>query len=77
VVRAPGYKSRDPGFDSQNYQILWEIVDLERGPLGLVRITKELLEWKGSVSEARKSRLTVVGIRCADHTTRSIRGSWH
>jgi hypothetical protein len=26
VVRVPGYRSRGPGFDSQRYQIFWEIV---------------------------------------------------
>jgi hypothetical protein len=36
VVRVPGYRSRDPGFDSRYYQIFWEVVDLERGPLSLV-----------------------------------------
>jgi hypothetical protein len=34
VVRVPGYRSRDPGFDS----------GLEWGPLSLVRITEELYE---------------------------------
>jgi hypothetical protein len=24
------------GFDSRRYQIFWEVMDLERGPLGLV-----------------------------------------
>jgi hypothetical protein len=42
-------------------------VDLERGPLSLVRITEELLEWKSSVSGSRKPRLMAVEIRCADH----------
>jgi hypothetical protein len=32
-------------------------VDLERGPLSLVRIIEELLEWKSSGSESRKPRL--------------------
>jgi hypothetical protein len=30
-------------------------------------VPEELLEWKGSGSGSRKSRLTAVGIRCADH----------
>jgi hypothetical protein len=47
-------------------------VDLERSPLSFVRITEELFEWKSSGSESRKSRLTDVGIRCADHATPSI-----
>jgi hypothetical protein len=38
VVRVPGYRSRSPGFDSRRYQIFWEVVGLERGPLSLVRI---------------------------------------
>jgi hypothetical protein len=37
-------------------------MSLERGPLGLVRITEELLEWKSSASGSRKSRLTAVEI---------------
>jgi hypothetical protein len=37
-----------------------------------VRITEELLEWKCSNSGSRKSRLTAVGIRCADHATHYI-----
>jgi hypothetical protein len=48
-------------------------VGLERGPLSLVRITEELLEWKSSGSGSRKLRLTAVGIRCADDAARSIR----
>jgi hypothetical protein len=50
VVRVSGYRSRGPGFDSRRYQIFWEVVELERGPLSLVRITEELLEWKSSGS---------------------------
>jgi hypothetical protein len=48
-------------------------VGLERGPLSLVSITGELLEWKSSSSASRKPRLTAVEIRCADHATPSIR----
>jgi hypothetical protein len=43
VVRVPGYRSRGPGIDSRRYQIFWEVVGLERGPLGLVSTTEELL----------------------------------
>jgi hypothetical protein len=57
--------------------IFWEVVGLERGSLSLVSIIEELLEWKSSGSGSRKSRLTAVGIRCADHATPSIRKSWH
>jgi hypothetical protein len=48
VVRVPGYRSRGPWFDSRRYQIFWEVVGLERGPLSHVRIIEELLEWKSS-----------------------------
>jgi hypothetical protein len=37
------YRSRGPGFDSRRFQIFWEAVGLERGPLSLVRTTVELL----------------------------------
>jgi hypothetical protein len=46
VVRVRGYSSRGPGFDSRRYQIFWEVVGMDRGPLSLVRITEELLERK-------------------------------
>jgi hypothetical protein len=48
---------------------------LELGPLSLVRIAEELLEWKIRDSGYRKSRITAVGIRCADHATPFIRKS--
>jgi hypothetical protein len=43
VVRVLGYKSRGPAFDSRRYQILWEVVGLEQGPLSLMSIIEELL----------------------------------
>jgi hypothetical protein len=43
------------------------VVGLERGPLSLVRIMEELLEWKSSGSGLENWDLTAVGIRCADH----------
>jgi hypothetical protein len=61
-----------PEFDSQRYQIIWEVVGLERGLLSPVSITEELLECKSSGSGSRKPRLTAVGIRCADHVAPSI-----
>jgi hypothetical protein len=72
LVIVPGYRSRDPRFDFRRCQIFWEVMSLERGPLSLVSITEELLEWKSSGSGSRKPRLTAVGTRCADHATRSI-----
>jgi hypothetical protein len=37
-----------PGFDSQRYQIIWEVVSLERGPLSLISTTEKLLKRKSS-----------------------------
>jgi hypothetical protein len=51
VVRVPGYRSRGLGFDSRRYQIFWEIMSLERGPLSLVSISEELLERNSSGSD--------------------------
>jgi hypothetical protein len=50
MVRVPGYRSRGPGFDSRRYQIFWEVVCLDRGPLSLVTTIEELLERKSSGS---------------------------
>jgi hypothetical protein len=77
VVRVPGYRSRGPRFDSRRYQIFWEVLGLERGPLSLVRITENLFEWKYSGSCPGKSRLTAAGIRWTDHSTLSTRKRWH
>jgi hypothetical protein len=38
------------GFVSRSYQIFWEVVGLERGPLSFVSTTEELLERKGNGS---------------------------
>jgi hypothetical protein len=43
VVRVPGYRSRGTAFDSLRYQIFWEVVGLERGPLSLMSTIEELL----------------------------------
>jgi hypothetical protein len=53
VVRVPGYRSIGPGCDSRRYQIFWEVVGLERGPLSLVSTIEELLgiNSSGSVLE--------------------------
>jgi hypothetical protein len=50
VVRVPGYRSRGRAFDSRRYQIFWEVVGLERGPLSFVSTTEELLGRKSSGS---------------------------
>jgi hypothetical protein len=74
-VVVSGYRSRGPGFDSRPYEIFWEVVGLERGPLSLVRTIEELTEWKSSGSglQNRDKRpwefvalTTKVGIKFAD-----------
>jgi hypothetical protein len=37
VVRVPGYRSGGPGFDFRRYQMLCEVVGVERGPHSFVR----------------------------------------
>jgi hypothetical protein len=63
------------GSDSRRYQIFWEVVGLEWGPLGPVSTIEELLGRKSSGSglESRE-----YGRRDhADHVAPSIRQSWH
>jgi hypothetical protein len=50
VIRVPGYRFRGPQFNSQHYQIFWEVMGLEQGPLNLVSTIGELLERKSSGS---------------------------
>jgi hypothetical protein len=38
------------GFNSRHYQIVWEVVGLERGPLALLSTIEELLERKSNGS---------------------------
>jgi hypothetical protein len=56
------------GFDSRRYQIFWEVVGLERGPLSLVSTTEELKEEK-VVAPVYETDNTAVRIRHADHAT--------
>jgi hypothetical protein len=42
--------SSGAGFDSRPHQIFWEVGDLERGPLSLMRTIEELLELESSGS---------------------------
>jgi hypothetical protein len=72
VVYWSEFLATDPEVTGSIPGTIWEIVDLERGPRSLVSITEELPELKSSDFGTRKSRLTSVGIRCADHVTPSI-----
>jgi hypothetical protein len=65
-----------PGFGSRGYQILWEVVGLERGPLSLVSTIEELLKRKVA-APVYKSENTDVEIRHADHVAPSISKRWH
>jgi hypothetical protein len=50
-ISTSGYfQWRLSGFDSRRYQIFWEVVVLERGPLSLVSTIEELLGRKSSGS---------------------------
>jgi hypothetical protein len=53
VIRVPGYRSIGLGFGSLHYQIVREVVDLERDPLSLVSTTEELLGRKSSGSRLK------------------------
>jgi hypothetical protein len=50
VVKNSWLQIQRSGFDSRRYQIFWEVLGLERGPLSLVSTTEELLERKNSGS---------------------------
>jgi hypothetical protein len=43
VARVPAYRSRGLGSTPSGYQIFWEVVSLERGPLSLLSTSEELL----------------------------------
>jgi hypothetical protein len=62
VARLPCYSRRGPGFDFRRYQIFGVAVNLERGPLSLVRINEGLLERKISDSGVENWDLTAVGV---------------
>jgi hypothetical protein len=64
------------GFDSRRYQIFWEVVGLEQGPLSLVSTTEELLERKVA-APVKRNREYGVEISHADHVAPSIHKGWH
>jgi hypothetical protein len=59
------------GFESRRYQIFWEVVGLERGPLSPVSTIEELLDRKVA-APVYKIENTAVGIRHANHVAPSI-----
>jgi hypothetical protein len=70
VVRVPAYRARGPCFDSRRYQISWEVMGLERGPLSLMRIIEE--RFKEIAAPAYKTEINGRG-----DPLRSIRKIWH
>jgi hypothetical protein len=56
VVKSSWLQIQRPEFGSRHYQIFWEVVSLERGPLSLVSTIEEQLERKskGSCLESRE-----------------------
>jgi hypothetical protein len=64
-------------FDSRCYQICWELVDLERGPLSLVSTVEELLGRKSSGSSLEKQTYGRSGSAALTTQHPSIRKSCH
>jgi hypothetical protein len=50
MVRVAALQIQRSAFDSRRYQIFWEVVGLEQGPLSLVSTVEELLGRKSSGS---------------------------
>jgi hypothetical protein len=63
-------------FDFRQYQIFWEVVGLEQGPLSLMSTTEELLETKSSGS-GLETKNTALGIHHTDFVEPSICKTWH
>jgi hypothetical protein len=73
VVRVLGYRFGGPGLIPGTLRK--KVVGLERGPLGLVSTTEELLDRKVA-APVYKTENTAVGIRHDDHVAPSVRKSW-
>jgi hypothetical protein len=65
------------GFDSRRYQIFWEVVGLERGPLSLMNTIEELLEGKSSGSGLENRDYGRRGSAALTTRYPSIWKSWH
>jgi hypothetical protein len=74
VVKLSEFLATDQrsGFDSRRYEIFWEVVGLERGPLSLLSTIEELLGKESSVSGLETENM-VLGIRHTNHVAPSIR----
>jgi hypothetical protein len=67
---------RRSGLNSRRYQIFWEVVGLQRGPLGLMSILEELFGRNSSGSGLEMKNMAV-GIRQSDKVISSISKIWH
>jgi hypothetical protein len=65
------------GFDSQRYQIFWEVVSLERGPLRLVSTIEELLGRKSIGSGIENQEYRRRGSATITTWHASIRKGWN
>jgi hypothetical protein len=65
------------GFDSRHYQIFWEVVGLEWGPLSLVSTTEELLGRNSSGSSLENRDYSHRGSTVLTMGHPSICKSWH
>jgi hypothetical protein len=63
-------------FNSQRYQIFWEVVGLERVSLSLVSTIKSCLE-KRVTAAVYKNENTAGEIRCVDHIALTILKNRH
>jgi hypothetical protein len=66
-----------PGFDSRHYQIVWELVGLQWGPLSLVSTIEKLLERKSCFSGLENRDYGRRGFAALNTRDVSIRKSWH
>jgi hypothetical protein len=53
VVKSSWLQIQRPGLDSRRYQVFWEVLCLERGPLNLVSTSEEKRKTSGSSLENR------------------------
>jgi hypothetical protein len=77
VARVPVYWSRGPGSIPRRYQIFWEVMGLERGPLSLMSAIEELLERKSSGSGLENQDYGPRWSAALTTQRPSIRKSWH
>jgi hypothetical protein len=58
--KSPWLQIQRSGLDSRRYQVFWEVVGLQRGPLSLVNTIEELLGRKSS-GFGKETEISIVG----------------